>query len=248
MLASALTDKGKVRTINQDCLFSFPEQIGNLNNLFMVADGMGGHKAGDIASNFLIENLAEYVRRADGKSPVGILKKGILDVNNRLYDMAVNDNNLYGMGSTLVAATISDGVLYTANVGDSRLYIIRDGAAIQVTKDHSFVEEMVSIGQMERYSENYQNKKNIITRAVGMEPGVNADFFENRLQNGDYILLCSDGLTNMVSEDEISSIVMAPGLLNHKVKHLIAEANENGGKDNIAVILVNPMTGEVNEC
>ena len=147
----------------------------------------------------------------------------------------------------MVAATVSDGVLYVANVGDSRLYLVR-GGLIQVTKDHSYVEEMVSLGLLNRGSKDYQMKKNYITRAIGTEPEVEPDFFEVALHEGDMILLCSDGLSNMVSDKEIYSIVSAKGTLSEKAWRLLQKANDNGGKDNISVILANLAESEVTPC
>ena len=141
------------------------------------------------------------------------------------------------MGSTLVAAVIRDGMLTVANVGDSRLYIIRDGIT-QVTKDHSYVEEQVANGNMVRFSEEYNKKKKYITRAVGIEDSVKADYFEVDLIKNDYVLLCSDGLTNMVDDDAIFAIISGHGSLQYKAHTLIDAANENGGNDNIAVILI----------
>ena len=131
-----------------------------------------------------------------------------------------------------------------ANVGDSRLYLFRDGLS-QITRDHSLVEEMVSLGKLERNSESYRSQKNIITRAVGIRPAVTADFFEVSLKKDDCVLLCSDGLSNMAEESLIGSILAAPAALKEKTSRLIQAANENGGKDNIAVILIEPQVSEV---
>lgn len=247
MQAYALTDVGRSRNTNQDYLFAGTEPIGLLPNLFIVADGMGGHKAGDFASRFAVEALVSYIDYSASSEPVEALTKGIWEVNHNLFNEAHNDERLAGMGTTLVAAVIEGSTLYAANIGDSRLYLIGQGIR-QITKDHSFVEEMVSIGQMERNSPDYLSKKNIITRAVGTGMDLTADFFEVSLQPGDYILLCSDGLTNMVDDAEIAEIVLSPIELKEKAERLIALANANGGKDNIAVVLVNPQISEVKSC
>ena len=149
-----------------------------------------------------------------------------------------------GMGTTLVAATVTDGCLYVANVGDSRLYLLRDSLA-QITRDHSLVEEMVARGKMERDSESYRSQKNIITRAMGIGNRVEADFFEVPLLECDCILLCSDGLTNMVDDAEISRVLKTTDTLKEKTEALVDEANRNGGKDNIAIVLVEPQISEV---
>lgn len=248
MKAYALTDEGKVRTTNQDYIFSSPKTIGRLSNLYLVADGMGGHKAGDFASRFLTEKLVAYIEKTNETSIISILEHGIQEANSRLYQESLKNSSLAGMGTTLVAATIEYHTLYTANVGDSRLYLIRVNEIRQITKDHSYVEELVSLGKMERNSPDYRNNKNIITRAVGTQEQVAVDFFEITLEEGDFILLCSDGLTNMVEDSDIVKIVTSKDGLKEKTERLIALANENGGKDNIAVILVEPQISEVSKC
>lgn len=244
MQAYALTDTGKVRSINQDSVFSSPEAIGPLSNLFVVADGMGGHRAGDFASRFIVEHLAETIKETKEEQTVKVLEEGIRKVNCQLYERSISDPGLLGMGTTLVAAVVEQSTLYAANIGDSRLYLIRDGIK-QITRDHSYVEELVLLGQMERGSEDYLSKKNIITRAVGTDENVVVDFFEVTLRKHDCILLCSDGLTNMVEEPSIAEVVMSSESLEAKAKHLVALANENGGRDNIAVILIAPRISEV---
>ena len=242
MEAYALTDTGRVRTMNQDYIYSSPEKVGSLPNLFLVADGMGGHRAGDYASRFAVENLVIYINRAGDGSPVMQLKKGIETVNGMLYEESLKREELKGMGCTLVAGVVEDNLLYVANVGDSRLYLVRDRIR-QVTKDHSYVEELVSLGRLERGSKDYKDKKNIITRAVGTEDKLLVDFFEVGLEPGDFILMCSDGLSNMLEDVEMEEIVGSDLELEEKAEKLITVANDNGGKDNIAVVLVDPQIG-----
>ena len=246
MKAYALTDTGKVRSMNQDYIYSSPEKVGTLPNLFMVADGMGGRRAGDFASRYTVENLVVYLNRQGKGSPVMQLKEGIEAVNRGLFEESIKNEDLRGMGCTLVAAVVEDETLYVANVGDSRLYLIHEGAIRQITRDHSFVEEMVAMGQMKRGTEDYNNRKNIITRAIGIGKSVEPDFFEAELEEGDYILLCSDGLSNMVEDDIIRKTITGPGTLRQKAADLIEEANRRGGTDNIAVVLANP-TGRGSE-
>ena len=135
-----------------------------------------------------------------------------------------------------------ENTLYVANVGDSRLYLVRDRIR-QVTRDHSYVEELVSLGRLERGSKDYKDKKNIITRAVGTEDKLLVDFFEAGLEPGDYILMCSDGLSNMLEDAEMEEIIGSDLELQEKAEKLITVANDNGGKDNIAVVLVDPQIG-----
>lgn len=246
MKAYALTDVGRVRQINQDYQFASTESVGPLSNLFIVADGMGGHKAGDYASRYLVEHLVSYIKECDDGSAVSAINNGIAKINRELYEQSLTNTELAGMGTTIVAATVEDSTLYVANVGDSRLYLIEREGISQITRDHSFVEEMISMGQMDRGSSEYKEKKNIITRAVGIGKKVDVDFFEVPLKQGDYILLCSDGLTNMVDNSAIFRLVLLPGSLQMKARALVALANQNGGRDNIAVILADPQISEVN--
>ena len=242
MKACALTDTGRVRTANQDYVYASVEPVGSLPNLFVVADGMGGHQAGDYASRYIVENLVTYLQYTENSQIVPLLREGILKVNTQLYQESKEKPELSGMGTTLVAAVADENPLYVANVGDSRLYLVRDRIR-QVTKDHSYVEELVSLGRLERGSKDYKDKKNIITRAVGTEDKLLVDFFEVGLEPGDFILMCSDGLSNMLEDVEMEEIVGSDLELEEKAEKLITVANDNGGKDNIAVVLVDPQIG-----
>lgn len=244
MICYARTDTGRVRSMNQDSIYASAGQVGPLSNLFIVADGMGGHKAGDFASRFVVEHLVELVESSRPGDPVMLLRKAIERTNDLLYKEAKACQERSDMGSTLVAATVEGDVMYVANVGDSRLYLLRDNLK-QITKDHSLVEEMVSRGQLLRDSDSYKSQKNIITRAMGIRPGVDVDFFEVPLMESDCVLLCSDGLTNMVDDQGISRILKTTDTLEEKTGRLIDTANDNGGRDNIAVILVEPQISEV---
>ena len=242
MKACALTDTGRVRTANQDYVYASVEPVGSLPNLFVVADGMGGHQAGDYASRYIVENLVSYLQYTENSQIVPLLREGILKVNTMLYQESKEKPELSGMGTTLVAAVADENTLYVANVGDSRLYLVRDRIR-QVTRDHSYVEELVSLGRLERGSKDYKDKKNIITRAVGTEDKLLVDFFEVGLEPGDFILMCSDGLSNMLEDVEMEEIVGSDLELEEKPEKLITVANDNGGKDNIAVVLVDPQIG-----
>ena len=239
-----MTDIGRKREINPDYVFATDETIGNLPNLLVVADGMGGHRAGDFASRFTVEVLAEEVQNSKETHPEQILGNAIQTANERLMEEAAKDSRLEGMGTTLVAATILDHVLYFANVGDSRLYLINKEIR-QLSKDHSMVEEMVRLGGLTEEEAKHHPDKNIITRAMGVKDKVEPDFFEYRLKGGDTILMCSDGLTNMVDDDEIFQIVKSARDIVEAVETLIQRANENGGSDNIGIVLAQPYADEV---
>lgn len=245
MQAYAFTDVGKKRSMNQDSIYCSTEPLGALDNLFIVADGMGGHRAGDYASRFLVENLVGFFQTEDPEKDVhSILKEGIRKVNRDLYRRACEDSSLYGMGSTLVVATIRGNVLYVANIGDSRLYLLREELE-QITRDHSYVEELVAMGRMKRGSRDYMEKKNIITRAMGTNEQVDIDLFALKLKPGDIILMCSDGLSNMVDEFEIEYIIRSEKEVQKKAEALVEAANRNGGKDNISVVIIEPQIDEV---
>lgn len=242
--AYSMTDIGRKRNLNQDCVYSCEKAIGNLPNLFVVADGMGGHKAGDYASAYTVKTIEREVELCEQDEPVRILMEAISAANKEVYEKASNDEDYRGMGTTTVAATIVKDTMYVANVGDSRLYLI-DNKITQVTRDHSLVAEMVRIGSLKEADARMHPDKNIITRAVGASPKVDIDFFEVDLKKGDTILMCSDGLTNMVEDEEIFRIVKAKKKVEEIVDDLIKMANHNGGKDNIGVVVISPYYDEV---
>jgi len=236
----SITDIGRKRKINQDYIFTSEKPIGNLSNLFIVADGMGGHNAGDYASKYTVETIVEEVEKSFEKNAVKILEKAINIANDHIRQKASEDETYFGMGTTLVAATCIGKYLQVANVGDSRLYIINDKIT-QVTTDHSLVEEMVRLGGIDREAARMHPDKNIITRAIGASEEVEVDFFNLELKEGDIILMCSDGLTNMVEDEEIRMIVSGQRDVVEMAEALVNEANDNGGKDNISVVVIEPF-------
>ncbi|EGG83165.1 hypothetical protein HMPREF9477_01061 [Lachnospiraceae bacterium 2_1_46FAA] len=241
----SLTDIGRKREVNQDYVYVTDKPVGHVPNLFVVADGMGGHKAGDFASKYAVQVLEEHVRNHSGMGPELIITDAVREANRKIVEKAKQDTGLEGMGTTLVVATIIEHTLYFANVGDSRLYLIRDEIK-QLSKDHSLVEEMVRLGGINEEEAKHHPDKNIITRAIGAKDDVEVDFFEYRLQKGDIILMCTDGLTNMVDDDEIFRIVKGGRDVVETAMQLVEKANENGGKDNIGIVLVEPFACEVN--
>ncbi|MDO4622084.1 MAG: Stp1/IreP family PP2C-type Ser/Thr phosphatase [Eubacteriales bacterium] len=235
MKVFSATDIGQKRHMNQDFIYASEGQIGNLPNLFVVADGMGGHNAGDFASRYGVSVLAEHIRQDKDFNPVKIMRNAIEAANREVYMQAINDPNMAGMGTTMVVCTVVGEYAYIANVGDSRLYLAGEHLA-QVTQDHSLIAEMVRLGELTPEEGRNHPDKNIITRAIGTSAEVRIDFFDVRLSEGNQILMCSDGLTNMVEDDRIFELLR--GKEEDKSKALIDEANANGGKDNIAVIVV----------
>lgn len=244
MRAAALTDIGKLRSVNQDTVLATTNSIGRLPNLFLVADGMGGANAGDYASEAAVRYIKEYVSES-GEPPIKALALAIEYANGKIYKEASENANLNGMGTTLVAATVIDGLLYVCNIGDSRLYLIREGSIEQITNDHSYVEEMVKQGKISRDSEEYLVYKNLITRAIGIDKNIEIDYFDVEIMKGDIILLCSDGLSNMVDNAKMKEIISLSSSMEAAAMTLIDNANINGGKDNISVVLIAVDESEV---
>ncbi len=245
MKSFSATDVGLKRKINQDSIFASDEPVGNLPNLYIVADGMGGHNAGDFASRYTVNTIREYIEASREKNPIKLISGAIQLANKGILREAEEHEEMYGMGTTVVVTTVIGPYAYTANVGDSRLYLFEDGAVRQVTKDHSLVEEMVRMGEITAEEARVHPDRHIITRAVGVTPDVAADFFDYQVPPGTVVLMCSDGLTTMVSDDMIAEILNGGGSLRERTEALIARANENGGKDNIAVLLARPDADEV---
>lgn len=239
-----LTDKGRRRQLNQDYLFTSETAVGNLPNLFIVADGMGGHNAGDYASQFAVKVMTEEIEASFEKNPGIIFQKAIDAANTKIREQAAEHKELNGMGTTVVAATCLGKYLQVANVGDSRLYVVNQGIK-QITKDHSYVEEMIRRGNLERENARTNPNKNIITRAVGAQDRVKVDFFTVELKPGDIILMCTDGLTNMLDDGEILLTMKRQRDIVEKAEKLVAAANNNGGRDNISVVLIEPFAEEV---
>ena len=238
MKAFSITDIGEKRRINQDYVFCEENAIGNLPNLFIVADGMGGHNAGDYASRFCVEFFTQRIRESNEASPIVMIESAIKETNEILRLKAQEQSDLEGMGTTFVVATIFGNEMYVANIGDSRLYVI--GKEIkQITEDHSLVEAMVKTGELGKDEARSHPNKNIITRALGANANVEPDFFEVNLEDGDIVLMCSDGLTNMLEDETIERIIMEnPDNPETAAETLVKNANQNGGKDNIAVVVI----------
>ena len=228
MKTFSISDIGKRREMNQDYMYTSENAVGNLPNLFIVADGMGGHKAGEYASRYTVETIVESIEKDERTEPVELIKK------------AAGDEAMSGMGTTVVVVTVIGKKAWVANVGDSRMYVV--GKEIkQVTRDHSLVEEMVRMGEIAKDAAKDHPDKNIITRAIGAADKVVADFFQVNLEPQDYILICTDGLTNMVEDQDIRSIINSQRDVAECAERLVRTANDNGGKDNITVVVIKPF-------
>jgi PPM family protein phosphatase len=229
------TDVGRQRTANEDSLVVRPP-------LFAVADGMGGAKAGEVASAVAVEAVESA--RESGEPAEAQLAGIVRDANRRIYDLAVADESRRGMGTTLTLAKVHDDEVSLAHVGDSRAYRMRDGELSQLTRDHSLVAELERSGQITAEAAEHHPQRSIITRALGPEPDVEVDTYTLAGRAGDLFLICSDGLTSMISDDEVASILGSARSLDEAADALVLAANQSGGKDNITVILFRLGEGE----
>ena len=234
----SVCDRGNVRPDNQDSILVYTDEKQALG-LFLVADGMGGHNAGDYASKVTVETMLAQMENSFEKNPMLIFRRAIEEANEVIRKRASEDETLEGMGTTVVAASCIGRFVQVANVGDSRLYVVGNKIR-QITRDHSYVQEMVRIGELDPADARNHPDKNIITRAVGAEDKVEPDFFTVELQEGEIVLMCSDGLTNMLEDEEIRMIISGARDLVEKAECLVEAANANGGRDNISVILIEP--------
>lgn len=241
MLVSAQTDIGLKRTSNQDS-YEFGQIEKGAVTWAVVCDGMGGMAAGNVASVEAVRVIANSFKNnlSPKSSPSfinNLLKSSIDSANSAIYDMALNDETLRGMGTTVVAVVVVKGVAYFAHAGDSRAYIYSNNTLTQITTDHSVVQTMVDNGQItEDEAKNHPNK-NIITRALGVASYIDIDFTEQPLNEGDVIILCTDGLTNCI-DDELLGLSASDNDFETLAQRLIDLANQNGGNDNITVVAV----------
>lgn len=233
------TDRGRVRTDNQDAYFA--GKITDDAVFAVVCDGMGGANAGNVASELAVRHISEYVIRSyrDGMDMTDTektLKNAIVSANISLYDKAVNNAELAGMGTTAVAAFVKDGTAVIAHVGDSRIYLV-NGEIKQLTRDHSVVQSLIESGKITPEDAKVHPRKNVITRALGAEEDVAVDSDCLNLSNGDTLLLCSDGLTNFLDDKDILTVFQNNDI-SAVAERLVEEANKNGGGDNITVVTV----------
>ncbi len=243
MKAYGNTNAGLVRKTNEDCYFISSNKTGPFSNLFVVADGMGGHNAGEIASKLAIESFVSYIAAAnDFDSIENLLIKATQYANKTIFEQAKLNDTYNGMGTTLVALGVLEDELLIINVGDSRLYIL-DAELKQITIDHSYVEELVRAGEITREESIHHPSKNKITKALGVFKSVFPDIYRMGIKDSKRILLCTDGLTNMVNDKEISDILRNGLNIEAQGDCLIHAAMEYGGTDNITFILIDTVNG-----
>ncbi len=223
-----LTDTGRQRRGNEDSMFARAP-------LFVVADGMGGARGGEVASRLAVETFEQGL--PDSGSPEERLAGRVREANTRIYELSHGEPALDGMGTTLTAALLDDAHLSIAHVGDSRAYLFRDGELKRLTQDHSLVGELVRRGKLTEEQAEEHPQRSIITRALGPEASVEVDTWTYPVRESDVLLLCSDGLTSMITEEQITQILTSATSLGDAADRLIAEANQAGGRDNITVVL-----------
>ena len=225
---TALSDIGRVRTHNEDSVLAQPP-------LFVVADGLGGHEAGEVASAIAVETLRDHApRRPDAKA----LARAVKAANREVIRAAREGYGKAGMGTTMTAAIVEGNRIVLAHVGDSRAYLLHAGALQQLTDDHSMVADMIRRGQLSEAEARYHPNRSVITRALGTDPAVVADTYELTAGAGDRLLLCSDGLTGMLEDESLRRILQGPGGPAEWVDRMIDDANRRGGLDNITAICV----------
>lgn len=235
------TDTGMIREINEDRYLYVNEEE---YTLLAVADGMGGHNAGDVASSMLIDEILKYNLKCGFLNDTEInIEKCIKQANEKIYKHAIEKPGCHGMGTTVTMAIIKGDKVFFANVGDSRGYVIKDSLE-KITIDHSFVEELVMQGRItEEEAKNHPNR-NHITRAIGTNSSVHVDIFTVDKSKNDIILLCTDGFINMLDEKEIVDEIKSSINLQEAVDKLVSKANDNGGCDNITVVCYSDKGGD----
>jgi serine/threonine protein phosphatase PrpC len=244
-----LTDIGRKRTVNEDsaAVYTLPEGI----ILAVIADGMGGHRGGDFASSTAIKIIGEeFMKLADSafdniENWKEWLKELFFQVNQKLFEHAQENEQYKGMGTTLDAVLINGRSCLVAHVGDSRVYVINNDGARQITRDHSYVNVLVDSGEITEEEAAVHPQRNWIVKAIGSEKNIEPDFHSIELDDDSYLLICTDGLSNKIKQSEMHSIVMSDRNLNEKVNSLVEMANTMGGEDNISVILLGHPEVEV---
>lgn len=241
MLTALKTDTGKIHQHNEDDAGIFKGKDEFI--LAVVADGMGGHLAGDVASKMAVKamgekwNEAETIPTAPSECEKWLIEQ-ILSVNSKIYDHAQAHEECQGMGTTIVCALFTGKTVSVAHIGDSRCYLLQDDDFVQVTEDHSLVNELVRTGEISREDAEHHPRKNVLTKALGTDQLVSIDTRSFDIEPGDKLLLCSDGLTNKVEGTELKDILQSDSAPQEKVNLLVDKANQNGGEDNITAVLL----------
>lgn len=235
------TDRGMVREINEDS-YNIIVGYAEVPVSFVIADGMGGHNSGEVASKMAVDIVSDYII----KHPEALIKdedllsaiKGIMEkANADVYASSMQNQVNHGMGTTLILAVVYEGVLYIGHVGDSRVYLVREDNIKRITTDHSYIEELIKMGSLTREEAENHPQKNIITRALGCSQDIQIDTYSLEIKDDDIFVLCTDGLTNMICEEEIKNVVQSIDDPEEACAELVNRANKKGGGDNITVVV-----------
>jgi len=238
MRVAGRTDVGKQRAANEDSILMLPEF-----GLVCVADGMGGHRGGRVASQMVTTELARIIRETGHGLNGEELADALVEINERIHEMGSRTEELHAMGSTCVAASLQGNQLYLAHVGDSRCYLSRNGQGQRLTSDHRAIQPMIDQGALSESESRQHPLRNVLTRSVGVEPHIEVELQTRELEPGDRLLLCSDGLSDLVDQDEILGLLEQDRPLQELAEELVRLANEAGGTDNISVVLVEHLPG-----
>ena len=243
------TDVGLVRKVNEDSFLCEKLENGDDSYLYIVADGMGGHNAGEVASSMAVQEIASHIKENIGILELGdkeirdLIRNAILHANEKVYKTSIIKSNCLGMGTTLSMVIARKNRAYIGHVGDSRIYLIRGNAILKLTEDHSLVAELIKAGTIKPEEANSHPQKNVITRALGTEYTIEPDVSQCNIQNGDFILICTDGLSNAVYEDDMAYVLSNTSDLNKACELLIDKAKEKGGYDNITAVIFQMCKG-----
>ncbi|HYE80585.1 MAG TPA: Stp1/IreP family PP2C-type Ser/Thr phosphatase [Clostridia bacterium] len=243
------TDIGLVRKVNEDSFLC--EKLDGIEDtyLYIVADGMGGHNAGEVASSMAVEEIASYIKENIGELMLGdreiqdLIRNAITHANDKVYKTSILKSNCLGMGTTLSMVLVKGTVIYIGHVGDSRIYLIRENRIERLTEDHSLVAELIKAGTIKPEEAANHPQKNVITKALGTEYTLEPDVSRCDMQNGDIILICTDGLSNTVYEEDIVDLVVNTSDLNEACELLVNKAKEKGGFDNITAVVIQMCKG-----
>lgn len=249
MRAVGRTDIGLIRKVNEDSFLC--EKLEDVDDayLYIVADGMGGHNAGEVASSMAVQEVALYIKentdalKHGEKEILDLIRNAILHANDKVYKTSIIKSNCLGMGTTLSMALVKDSSIYIGHVGDSRIYLIRGKKITRLTEDHSLVEELIKSGSLRPEDAKYHPQRNVITRALGTEYTLEPDVYRRDMQSSDIILLCTDGLSNAVREEDMVKAVHSTSDLDEACGILIEKAKKNGGYDNITAIIIQICEG-----
>lgn len=240
------TDVGRIRSGNEDNFFA---EADERRGVFVVADGMGGHAAGEVASEMAVTILSRHLLGLSSVRDAGaaeLVTKAMQEANRAIFERMLAESDKQGMGTTASVMVLSDHGFLIGQIGDSRVYLYRDGALSQITKDHSYVQEQVDAGLLTPEQARYHPYSNVITRCVGASDEVEVDIYTGEARVGDVFLLCSDGLTGMVDDRRLGQLLMARSGPGRIVDSLIAEANGRGGLDNITAVVIQVLGVEAN--